>query len=417
MVKLKNNYLKNRLLYNSFLLLCLFFINCFWGNIVYVTYPLLLILVLVDSLKNGFSYIVFTMPYCLLKHHVSVVLYFACALAYILKLTIILVIKEKLKIDKKILILIGLFALYCLIPFAKYDLNVLVKICMFIFLFAAIIFIGKKPEIFRLDFNVYLLATSLTISVIFSLTYYFSPYAHALLDGGQLSYLVRYKALFDNPNVLSMTCELLMPMLVYFTISRKSKPYEILLIASIAIIGSLTFSKTFYIILCLVLILLFITTLKRSPEKTLSITTGVLIVITLLAIFRFEIFVQIWNRFFGYVRDCKSFADMMNMITTHRYDLWVAYVKYIFQNSPVNRVFGYGLGASPLYMYSAHNAYISMLYQLGVVGSILFIAPIVLIIRELIREKNAKVHKAVWLPIIVLALVLCVEDAIFYIIF
>ena len=414
---IKQGYLKNRLIYNCVLLLCLFFVNCFWANAIYVVYPVLLLLVLVDGLQNGFSYIIFTIPYCLLKPHMSVFLFFICIVAYIIKLCIVSFGKDRLRLSKSLLIVMAVFAVYCLIPFGHYNLNVLIKVCLILFVFASILFIGKKSEIFRIEFNVYLLAISLLISCLFAFTYHISPYASELLSKGYLGEGTRYTALFDNPNVLAMTCEFLLPLLCYFVMSRKSKLYELFLIALVAVIGCLTLSKTFYIILSIVLISLFIWKIKTSPKKTLIISGVVLLGVGLFALLSTKSFIHVWDRFFGYFSSCKSFKDFMNMVTTYRYDLWVEYITYMFKSHPWRLFFGYGLGADAISTFSAHNAYLSMFYQLGLIGSALFVAVIVLICKELKRTGNFKLHKAVWLPILVVMMVFLVEDTLFYIVF
>ena len=414
--RVKQYYLKNRLIYNCILLLCLFFVNCFWANAIYVVYPILSLLVLIDSLQNGFSYIIFTIPFCLLKPHLSVVLYFACILAYIIKLCIVVFGKQKLRITKTILIFWGIFAVYCLLPFANYNLNLLIKICLLLFVFTAILFIGKRSEIFRIEFNTYLLAVSICFSVLFSLTYYISPYMESLLHGGHMGAGTRYQGLYDNPNVLAMLCEFLLPLLCYFVMSRKSKWYDLVLIALVAIIGCLTVSKTYYIILTVVLLSLFLWKVFKSPKKTLIITAIVLLGIGIFAIFRTEAFVRIWSRFFGQFGECETFKDFMNMVTTDRYNLWIEYINYMVKAGPFRLFFGFGLGADPISTFSAHNAYLSMFYQLGIVGTALFISIIVLIFIHLKKTGCLKVGKAIWLPILVVMLVFLVEDALFYIV-
>lgn len=415
MLKTKNFYLKNRLLINCFILAVLFFVNCFWAQAIYVVYPILFVMALVDNLKNGFSYLVFCLPYCLLNPYMSVTLYFVCILAFILKACIIFFVKDKLKINKAVIILNIIFAIYCIVPFGNYDKNVLIKLCFFIFLFALIFFVGKKPEVFRIEFNSHLLALSLMVACLFSVTYFFSPYMSPLL-AGSIGQNTRYQALFDNPNVLAMTCEILLPIILYFVMARKSKWYELVLAASVAVIGCLTYSKTFYIILAFILVFLFLWKLRTSTKKTLIISAVVVSCVGVLALFKPQFFIRMWNRFFGYWNNCKSFADFMNMITTYRYDLWIEYIVYMFTNSPFHLIFGYGLGADALTTFSAHNAYLSMFYQLGIVGSILFVAVLIAIFRSL-KKDGFKPHKAVWLPILVVMLVLFVEDALFYIIF
>ena len=105
------------------------------------------------------------------------------------------------------------------------------------------------------------------------------------------------------------------------------------------------------------------------------------------------------------------------MLTTSRYNLWTVYLDYL-AGHPLALIFGRGLGASALQGWSQlppHNFLLSMLYQLGLVGTGLFIAIVVLMIREFRRTKTNRIHPAVCVPLIILGLLLCVEDFILYI--
>ncbi len=414
--KINKLYLKFKPYIPYAILTLMFFINCFCGQFAYVAFAFLLIFILFDDLKNGFSYVIYSLPYCLLywqnQVRVSTILYFACILIYVVKFYGIYFFKEKGKLDISLLfVMLGLFV-YCLLPIGNYNFNVFFKICLFLFLFLAIFMLVRKPDVFDFEKNIKVLAITILISCVMTLTYYISPYLKSVmtLSFGDSSF--RFAALFRQTNVLALACEILIAALAYFIIvSKKKVPYIILFVLT-AIAGCLTLSKTYLIILCVVLLSLFIWLLKLNWKKTLIITLIFALLVLMAFIIYPKIFFVMYDRFFGGLKDCKTFADVMNIITTHRFDLWVETCTYLVHH-PVQFIFGRGLGAPALSSYSAHNAYLSMIYQLGLVGAALFISVLVLLFRMLIKKNKPKA--AIAIPIIVLALILCVEDMLFYI--
>ena len=102
----------------------------------------------------------------------------------------------------------------------------------------------------------------------------------------------------------------------------------------------------------IILIVIFCCKLKTSTKNTL-ITGGVVLgLIILLAIIKPEFFKFMWDRFFGYIERCDSFKSFMNMLTTDRYTVWGEYLSYIAHNSVFNLLFGYGLGAKILNIFT-----------------------------------------------------------------
>ena len=414
MGNLKEKYLKHKLLINCVVLTLLFFAHCFSPIMSYIVFPFLLLLLIFDNLENGFSYIIFSIPYYLINGYFSNMLYFACIVAYMIKFVIFIIRKERFKIEPVVIVLLATLLIYLLLPFGPYNLNVVFKGFLIIVVFAALIIISKKSKMFNVEFNIKLAIISLAIVSLFSLTYYISPYMQTLINE---LFTFRFQALFDNPNVLSMTCEFLMIILSYFMISKKTKWHDWLLFGLVVLIGLLTYSKTFLIVAFITILVIVCCKLKTDTKPTLI---SLAVVGALLAIFiaiKPDFVVTMWDRFFGRIEQCKTFADVMNMVTTYRYDLWVEYLAFIGSNSVFHLFFGYGLGAPALTTLSAHNAYISMLYQLGIVGSLLLLTTLVFVIRSLVKSKSLRVSKAVILPLVMLGLILCVEDALFYIIF
>ncbi len=411
--KLKNFYLKNSFFYNVAFLSILCLANCFWANMTFIVFPILALLVIFDNLENGISYIIFFIPFCFLNASIAEILILACSFIYIVKFFIINFIIHKTKLNPFVIICIALFYIYSALPIGGFTIGKLVRMTVITALFIAVYFVSLKPKIFRGNFNVKVLCYSIIISSIFSLTYFFSPY---LQDYLYICYvnenLKRFMALFTNPNVLAMFCEVMLAFLAYFIVSKQKRIHELILFFFIAIIGLLTFSKTFLIILLLISLALIIYSLIKNYKKTLLISLPIIAIVIILCIIFPQIINLIKDRFVGSINDCKNFTDFMNMVTTGRYDLWIEYLTYIGRH-PLVLIFGRGAGAPKLQELSSHNAYITLIYEFGIVGTLLFALTLGVIIKEIIRSNNNKINWAVLFPIITVCLILCVENIIF----
>ena len=84
--------------------------------------------------------------------------------------------------------------------------------------------------------------------------------------------------------------------------------------------------------------------------------------------------------------------------------------------NPIVIFFGRGLGAPLVASLSAHNFYITMIFELGIVGSILFVLMFVALILDYKkRNPDYKFQKAYLIPIIIIGLLMMVEDLFLYI--
>ncbi len=408
-------YLKKCLLYNLIFISILFFAHCFWGNMMYLVYPLLALVIVLDNLENGFSYIIFSIPFIFLNVNISEILFLVCCFAYIIKFYIIFFFKEKNKPNLYSLITLLAFFVYCILPTGEYNLNTLIRLFIFIAIFVALGMVTQKPETFRGQFNIKLICYSIMLSSIFSLTYHFSPYLQDYLIILSINgNMTRFMALFIQPNVLAMFCEVLLSFLTFFILTKNFNREDIFLFVVIAFIGLLTFSKTYIIILTLILAILAVYFLTQNFKKTASIIIP-LLVLLMLTCLAFPKFVHSFSdRFIGSVSDCNSFKDFMNMLTTDRYDLWIEYSKYIFTH-PLVLFFGRGLGAPVIGLQSPHNGYIAIIYELGIVGTCLFALSLYFIFRNYFLKTHKKPHWAIFVPILVLAMIFIAEDLIFFI--
>lgn len=412
-MKIDNFFLKNRLYINFLLLIILFTAHCFASWVAYIVFPILAVMTLADNLENGLSYIMWSLPFCMLSPFVSLIFYLCIIVAYIIKFYLIFFIKDKGKLHWLELLLIALFFLYAVLPIGPYTFNKLFKIVIILIIFSALIGMSKKLSVLRIGFNIKVLAISLVLSCGLGLLWFVSPYLKTIITYPS-STDIRFQGLFSQTNLLGMICAVVLSILAYQIIKNRKGWLDIALFVGVAGCGISTISKNFLILFCVILLSLFIAMMFINWKRTLIFGIVVASVVLVAYFIKPDFFQTYISRFVGNLTAGSSFEQIMNTLTTGRWNLWKGTFSYLGTH-PLNLVFGRGLGAPAIegLSYSAHNAYFSMIDQLGIVGSILFMIPLVFLIKNIF--KSQKVSKAIIIPIIVVAMLLMVEDAFFYI--
>ena len=412
---LKMSKAKQRLIVNLVLLTAMFLVNCFWQNMIWVAFPVLLIFCVSDNLENGFTYLLWSLPYYLIGGNITSVLYFSCIIAFVIKFYFILFFVEKNKLTQIEVLTMGLFVFYMALPMGAYDMNWFTKFCLILFVIAFVNALCRKPEMIRLNFNVRLLSISLVVSCLIAFTYPISPWLESVKPLEYVVYpYIRFQGLFDSANVLALFCEIILGLLTYLLISNK-KRRDWALFVLVAVIGVFTFSKIYLLIIVILLLTLFISYLKYSPERTLIITSIVALICCFVCVTIPDIIRTLIVRFRDYFKDCSTFAEFVNVATSGKLDSWILYSEHLAEN-PLRLFFGFGLGASRLNVSMPNNAYISMLYHLGIVGIVIFTLAVGMIIKNRKKKQvRARFNKAMLIPLIVLGIILCFEDMFFFI--
>lgn len=409
--KIKYFYSKNRLYLHCFLLFCLYLANCFIYEITYVLYPILLVLILLDSMTNASCYILFNIPFCLIGQRLGVILYVICMLSYLVRAYITIYLRDKAKPNLFILISTIALVILCLVPFTNLNSATFINISALVLLILLLNLYLKKQEIFNICLFINILAISILCSSVLGLFYPVSQYLQTLISPFALTENIsRYSALFPHPNSLAILCEISLGLLTMSLLSKRDY-LSIALFCAVSLIGISTFSKTFTIIFAILIIIIFVYGLTKNYKKTL-IVTAILLALgaCLILIFR-DLFATMFDRFFGTIGECQNFRDFMNMLTTDRYDLWSEYLIEIFTN-PSTFFFGKGMGAHTLHSLGAHNTFISMLYQMGILRLILFAVIIGYVIYRIVKTHGY--NKYVWIPILVVALIFMIEDLLLF---
>ena len=414
-------YTRWRLPLNLAVLVLLFFGNCFWGGMVFIVYPVLLAMVCFDNFANAVSYSVAVLPFFALNGWVGFLFFLLCLSAFVIKFYATVFFVEKFRPRWSILIVIGLFIVYCLLPIGPYNQDLWSKTAYLLVIFIMLVVIIGKPAIVRLRLNIRLLAITLLLSSLMGCLRPFSPYLSSVITPIYSNGWLRFSGLYVHPNALAMMCMLLVALFVYLIVSRQAKLSDYLLMFALTALGLATLSKNCLIVMAVAYLVIFVCLLRRNWAPTVVASLVVLTVVIGFCCTHNTLVSDYCGRFIGGWSAGDGFTSFMNNLTTYRYELWVNYCTYLGQN-PLVLFFGAGLGAGPvllprenLYPQSPHNFLLAIVYQLGLVGTVLFVTAVVLLIIDLKRRHPQLLNRAIWVPLLIYLLPLSVEDFILFI--
>lgn len=414
---LKKYYMDNRLLCSCILLAILFFVNCFVSGFGYLIALVICGLIVAEDRKNGFSIIVFSTPLVGIEEGMGGYIGVLIALTiYLIKNYIIMFFIDKKKINYVTLSIFLVFVIYALLPIGEYNAQMFYSFGAIVYLFLLINIFVRYKDTLNLKFNVSVLAISLIVSSAFFLTYFISPIINDRKLFPMNDDFIRFAAFFTNPNILAMISEICLSFLTYFLIRGKWEWTDILAYIIFSVLGVTTFSKTFLILFAINFFILIVYVLKVYKLKALYVLLGTFVCGVAVILIKKDFFLTYINRFVGgwnTSMDTK-YEQVLDIATTGRYKLWTTVLQYVYANPKV-LFFGRGLGAPLVASMSAHNFYISLLYELGIVGSLLFIGLIVALVLAYKKEEPNFISKAIVVPITIVALLMCVEDLFLFI--
>ena len=392
----------------------LFFVNCFVQNFSIVVFSIVAIMIIFSNMSTGFSVFVFCIPFCCIDMYVSLIMFGMCLVIFTLRAYIVMLFFDKKKISPIIIISVLIFIGYSLLPIFDYNMGLLIKLAVICFLMAFwYLFLNYKKEL-DIRLNVSIMAMSLLLSACFYLTYFVSPYMATKQIWNYNDSFIRFTCMFANPNPLAMVCEIGLSLLCYYIVSNKAQWNDYLCFVIFAIIGIFTLSKTFLILFGIMFIILLIYLIRSFRAKAFWIVLSVCIVVTIVSIFASDFLFTYFGRFFAFDNVDFTINDFLNILTTGRYDLWKGVIDYLFMN-PFVLVFGRGLGAPLIESMSAHNFYISLVYEIGIIGSILFIGMFLVTYFVQKKKTGEKFNPAILIPILIIGMLMMVEDLFLFI--
>lgn len=412
---IKKYYLDNRLKCNCVALAILFLINCFVPYFSIVAYVLTAVLIMFESKQNGFSLIVFCIPFCAIDDHISMIALFVVLLLYVVKQYIIMFFFDKKKINWYVLATMLVFFIYSIMPFGEYNLGWAVKLLIMMLLALILNLFVNYKEILNLKFNLNLLAIGLIISSAYFLTYFLSPIIRNKPLSTMNEGFIRFSALLVNPNALAMICEVSLGLLTIYLLQDKFEWTDIMSYVIFSVLGLSTFSKTFLILFSTMFIIMAIYCLKRYKLKAFYTFLIIGFVALIIFLLKRNVFIMYLRRFTTSIdSDFDSYEYILDVATTGRYQLWLTVLDFMFTH-PIVLVFGNGFGAPLIASLSAHNFYISLIYELGIVGTLLCIAMFATILYVYFKQKQGKFYKSWIVPIVILGMLMMVEDLFLYI--
>lgn len=412
--RLKKYYMDNRLLCNCIVLAILFFVNCFVSYFCFVIATVIIALVLTENRRNGFSILIFSIPFGGIENYLGLYCIAGCFAVYLIKNYVILFIIEKQKVNWKVATIFSIFVAYSLLHFNTYNVQFFIKFISIISLFLLINLFVRYTDILNLKFNVSVLAIGLLVSSAFFLTYFISPIIHQY-NLWEMGDYIRFTAFTTNPNVLAMICEFCLSFLTFYLLQDKWVWTDVIAYIILAVLGLTTLSKTFLILFSIMCVILAIFMLKKYKLKAFWCMLGIFVLVAVVFLIKKDYFITYVTRFIeGWSSDLDDYEQVIDIATTGRYKLWTTVLQYIFTH-PLVLLFGRGLGAPMVASMSAHNFYISILYQMGIVGGLIFVGIFAVLICEYFKQNPHKVSKAIVVPILIIGALLCVEDLFLYI--
>ena len=410
-------YKKNTLVINFTILSILFLANCFFAFFSYIALPIAYIMLLYSDAKKALSHIIFIFPFVWFHLEFGMIMLVVCLITFIIKMLHKKIKKEnnKLNISKQTIVFGLLCIIFCLMPVSGiYNIHIIIKSCFIITILALVYFMIKFPEEFKLKYNLCVLAVALLIASLFA---YVTP-AYNNISNIEIyhinSYIIRFSALFYNPNNLGLVCEIGMCILTFYFATNKCTKRDVFSFLTFLILGVLTFSKAFAIICVAIMGVLFLSAIKHR-SKIIWTSIGLSCICALLMlIIQPEILNIYLDRIIVDSGNMGEPTDAVDAFTTGRFDVWMGYVKYLLKH-PIALLFGVGLGGRRIIKYSTHNLLISTFYQLGIFGTILFVLSIIFIAKDAKKFTTNKISKAILISFALIAILSCFEDIILYV--
>ncbi len=191
---------------------------------------------------------------------------------------------------------------------------------------------------------------------------YVSDVIVRLSDG---SALTRFSGLYMNANWYSTEVSLALSANAVLYQNKENSLIELLLIGGILLVfGIMSQSKTFVISFAVIIILLFSYKVIINPRTLIALA-----VIGIIAVLLWNQLGDVQSKFFSRFFELKEDDVTLSEITTGRSDIWNYYIDYIIMNP---RILLLGAGIETQLGVAPHNAFIEMVFCMGIFGCILY---------------------------------------------
>lgn len=174
----------------------------------------------------------------------------------------------------------------------------------------------------------------------------------------------RFAGLYGDPNYYSINLIIAISLLIILYLKKEIKIQWCILISALLVyFAALTVSKSALLMLCFPALLLFCVFIKqKNIIGSVGVIFAVIIFVWMIIDNRIGIFSAVLNRL----------SNTNTDITSGRIELWRLFFDY-FNENPLNVFFGRSVAYYTLDGHVAHNTYIDIIYELGIVGGSLLI--------------------------------------------
>lgn len=180
---------------------------------------------------------------------------------------------------------------------------------------------------------------------------------------GHEQYTQRFVGLNVNPNYYTMDISVAMGCLVTTMCTEKLRPIYFVLFAALAVFGLMSVSKSFLIVFVVMLVILWLNSLRQGGTTFLKLTFALMLGGVLVLLFAEE---AIETYIF---RLTEEDTTDLSSITTGRTDIWISYVKTMLKDL---KVLFFGAGVGKILERGTHNTYLEMFYYIGIIGTALY---------------------------------------------
>ena len=139
--------------------------------------------------------------------------------------------------------------------------------------------------------------------------------------------------------------------------------FEFVKICILFVIGLLTMSKAFLLVVAFVFVYFLIFLVCKLQWKSLILIVPAIVGVGLLALLFKDFVSDLVSRFVVY----GSWDSLISKIFTGRTDIWLDYFEAM-ANSPLNLIFGFGLLTKDVVSSGPHNVFVYLLFRVGIVG-------------------------------------------------
>ena len=214
----------------------------------------------------------------------------------------------------------------------------------------------------------------------------------------------RFMGFCGHEGILAIFSTMLLVFYLVLRLKNQISLWEFYLsICVITLIGGLTRSKTFLLILILSVITYFLILLIKDRKSFVTQFASFLVLVLIFLVLNLDSIQEYFSRF------SNSFleSNLLDKITTGRYSIWIRYLKF-WANNFLSILFGLG-GASTISVdrLPPHNEYIELLTRYGLFGASVFILGITYFI--VLFSRNKKFDYVVLIPFISIMLVMLVD--------